>query len=851
MSDASVLTTLTRRSLRARWVRFLLCASAVVVGVAFVVGSFVLSDSLRRVFGDLADTITETTDVEVRAVDPFAGPDAVDAARAPLPASLVDAVAAVDGVATAHGSVSGDVVAVAPDGELIENNGPPVLALGETDPADADGIELVAGSRPAAGEVMVDDRTAQRFDIEVGETVTVRAVAGGDYTVSGLVSFADGGAGASYLVFDLATAQALLGHDGTVGTIVVQGLDGVGQAELRDRIAAVLPDGVEAITGAESAAEFSSSFDGIIDIFRNILLAFAFITLFVAAFLINTVFNTTVGQRVRELAMLRAIGARDGQVRTLVLAESFAIGVVGSLLGALGGVGVAALLKAIISGSGGGLPDGPLVLSGTTWLVAFAIGIGVTMAVSALPAWRAGQVPAVAALRDGHSPFAERARARLVTGAAASAAGLAAFGFGLAGDIDRLAVRLTLLGAGAVAIFLGVAGLAPLFTRRLALSIGSPFTVLFGTSGRLAQANAARNPRRTASTAAALMIGVALVSTQGVIGASFKATFVRQLDQGITADWFAYSEGAGMPAAFAERAAALDGIEAVSTFRQGSARIDGDVVTVIAPQPVGLDRTMSFRRLDGTVSPIPADGLLVAETVAEDRGLAVGDVLEVTFPVDGPRPLRVTAVFDSAVPLGDWMISQDLFAVTFPPEAQLDQFGGLTVLPGTDPAQVTTALEQVAAEYPEVVLQDRSTFKADQQAQLDQASTLIYALLGMSVVVAVIGIAITLSLAIFERTREFGLLRAVGQQRRQTRRMVRLEAVIVAVLGAGLGIALGTTFGLATAAALPDAVVEVIRVPWLQLAATLAAAAVAGIGASLLPAWRAGRLKVLDAIAYE
>lgn len=849
MARTSVTATLARRSLRARWIRFALCTSAVVVGVAFVTGSFVLSDSLRRVFDRLATTITEDTDVEVRGIDPFATADAVDASRPPLPEALIDTVAAVPGVASARGSVGADVVAVAPDGRVIVNNGPPVLAISVDGGSSV--VEVVAGESPRPGQVAVDRTTAERYGIDIGEQLAVRSTRSGTYAVSGFISLADGGAGASYLAFDLPTTQQLLGYDGTIQSVEVRAEDGVSPDELRDRIATVLPDGVEAITGEQAAAEFSSSFDGIIDIFRNILLAFAGITLFVAAFLINTVFNTTVGQRVRELALLRAIGARNAQVRRLVLVESLAIGVLGSVLGAVAGIGVAALLKAVISGSGGGLPDGPLVLSGTTWLVAFAIGIGVTMATSAIPAWRAGHVPAVAALRDGHSPFAQRATARLVTSGIGLAAGLGSFGAGLLGDFERISSRLTLLGGGAVLIFLGVSGLAPLFSRRLAMVLGAPFARLFRTSGRLAQANAARNPRRTASTAAALMIGVTLVSTQGVIGSSFKATFVRQIDQGIIADWFVYSEGAGMPPSFATEVAALDEVDAVSTFRSGRARIGDETVDVLAPQPVGLDRTMHFRSLQGSVSPIPGDGLLVEADTAASRGLELGDAVTVQFPVGGERTLRVSAIYDSAAQLGDWMISQDLYRQAFPPERQVDLFGGVTMRPGTDRAVATAALEHLTAPYPEITLQDRSTFKADQEAQLDQVSTMIYALLGMSVAVAVVGIAITLSLAVFERTREFGLLRAVGQQRRQTRRMVRLEAVIVAILGAGLGIALGVVFGLATSAALPDSVIDTIRLPWSQLLATLAAAAVAGIGASLLPAWRASRLHVLDAISYE
>ncbi len=845
-----VLGTITRRSLRSRWIRFLLCSLAVIVGVAFVTGSFVLSDSLRRVFDQLATTFTQDTDVSVRSVDAFAGSNSLDANRQPLPEAMVAAVAAVDGVASAEGSVGGSVTAIAPDGDVFKTGGAPVLGI-SWNGGETSAFRLEEGTAPHGRQVAVDAKAAKAYDVHVGDQLTVRAASDDTYQVSGIFDVGDGGAGAYYLTFDLPSTQRLFGYDGTVSSIEVRAADGVSQEVLRDRIATTLPDGVEAITGQQAQDEFAGSFDQVIGVFRNILLVFAFITLFVAAFLINTVFNTTVGQRVRELALLRAIGARNAQVRRLVLFESLAIGVFGSVTGALAGVGVAAMLKALISGSGGGLPDGPLVLSGFTWFMALVVGVGVTTVVSIIPAWRAGRVAPVAAMRDGHESFGGRATVRVVVSGVTLAAGLGAFMVGLLGDVGQLSQRLSLLGAGALLIFLGVTGVTPLFARQLAGAIGAPLAKLFGMSGRLAQGNAARNPKRTSSTAAALMIGVALVSTVGVLGASFKASFSKQLREGIAADYFVESKGDGFSPEYTRQVSELPGIASVATFRFGTVKIGEDTTELMAAPADGIGDVVNFSSLEGVASPLPDDAIMIEKQTAADHGYTVGSIVPVTFPLGGERDLRVVGIYGDPIGMDNYLINQDLYDQAFPPERRLDLFGGVTLDPNADRTATVASLQELTSHFPEVDLQDRTEFLASQTAQIDQLSTLVNGLLGMSLAVAVLGIAITLSLAVFERTREFGLLRAVGQQRRQTRRMVRLEAVIVALLGAGLGVALGVLFGTAMTSAMPNDIIAAIQVPWAQLVVTLIGAAIAGIGAALLPAWRASRLKVLQAIAYE
>jgi putative ABC transport system permease protein len=401
-------------------------------------------------------------------------------------------------------------------------------------------------------------------------------------------------------------------------------------------------------------------------------------------------------------------------------------------------------------------------------------------------------------------------------------------------------------------IFLGVTALSPLIARPIVNVIAWPFNKVYGVTGRLANGNAARNPRRTATTAAALMIGVALVSMVGVIGSSFKSSFSQQLREGIRADYFLTTESfTGFTPEVAQRMAALPEVAQVTTFRQGTVKVDDERKQIQAVQGSGLSEVLNLGQVAGDVNDVPDDGLLLDKQVAEDRAVTVGDTVDMLFPVGGTVTLRVTGIFENNVTGSNWLISQTVFGEHFPPDAQLDAFGGVKLKPDADRAQAATDLEAIAAEYPEVKFEDRAQFQKTQADQINQVAVLINLLLAFSLIIAILGIAITLALAVFERTRELGLLRAVGQRRRQTRRMVRLEAVTVAVFGAALGIVLGLLFGLAISAAIPDSVMSAISIPWGQLISTLIIAAIAGVLAALLPAWRAGRLKVLDAISYE
>lgn len=861
-----MLWKLTRRSLRARPFRFILTTFAVLLGVAFVTAAFVLSDSLQRVFEQVGSSIASPLDAQVRGVDPLAEPGdtAFDAQRPPIPESVLDTVRDVPGVELAAGSVGGFVSASTAAGESITPGQAPVLGFnwGEENAELAD-FRVLDGREPGEGTVAVDIAAADAYDLAIGDEIDVRGPgASGTYQISGIVEFGEDNqntGGAYFVLMDLPTAQATFNLAGRFQTIDIKAAEGVNDAELLDRLAQAVPDGVEVISGQTVGAEFSDAFNQIVSIFRNLLLGFAGVALFVAIFLLTNVFNITLGQRLRELALLRAIGARNAQVTRSVMLEGLLIGVVGSVLGAIGGIGVGALLKFLFSQAGSGLPAGPLVLSARTWLVAFAVGIGVTLLTSTLPAVRAGRVPPMAALREGASLTAGRPRRRVLVGAVLTAIGAVLLGTTLFGDPGSTASLLTGLIGGALLVFLGVAFLSPLVARPAALGIGWPLTVL-GVAARLGRGNAARNPLRTSRTAFALMIGLALVSMVGVVGESIQRSFAEQIDRGITADFFMTTgNGASFSPQLAADLSELPEVSDVTTFRLGRMKVGDETKSVTAVQADGFARTVNLGVSSGSASDLTDGGLLIHADVAADRDLSVGDTVTVTFPgttasaAGDTVDLTVQAVFDDSAggAVGNWVISQGTFVEHYPPDLQNDAYGGFSLAPGVDLDAAAPAIAAVTDRYPDVKVEDRAEFKASQESQLDQLLFIVYALLLFSLVIAALGIAITLALSVFERTRELGLLRAVGERKGQVWVMVISESVIVSTFGALLGLALGTVFGLAIVTALPASVVTVTAFPVALFVVVLLGAAAVGVGAALVPAFRASRLKVLDAIAYE
>ena len=829
----------TLRSLLARKLRLLMSGLAIVLGVSFVSGAFVLTDTLGKVFDNLFVSVAVNTDVEVRGDSLFQGEGGTK--RAPVPATVLDTVRAVDGVEAATGDVSGYAQLVAKDGKAYSTNGPPTFGQNYDPDPRVSPYVLRQGLAPAGpDEVAIDARTAEQTGYVVGEQVPVLLPNGQrSFELVGVFGFGDNDnlGGASIAACDQGPAEALYALDGNLLSIRAAADPGVDPETLRHRIAAVLPEQLEALTGTQSAAETANEIKGFFGFFQTFLLVFAGIALFVGAFLIFNTFSILVAQRSRELALLRALGASRRQVLVSVLVEAVLVGLVASLLGLALGVGVARGLQALINGFGGALPSGPLVIAPRTVIASLLVGLVVTLFAAILPARKAASVPPVAAMRESAAPERSHRRANAV-GVLLLAAGSVALAVGLRGN-------LALVGVGALLSFLGVAALSPLMARPVARLLGAPLARK--VPGRLGRLNAMRNPRRTASTAAALMIGMALVTAVGVLGASAKASVGKIVKDSVGAEIVVQASGfQGFPATIADVLAKTPGVESVDRVRNDEARVGSTTEFVTAISPAAIGRGVLLTVVDGDLTRLGPGQVLLGQAAAKERGLGVGDRLELELARGGPNSVTVVGIYEDNELVGPVLIEL-ASAASFASET--DAAVLISSKPGIEPAVLLANVKAATADYPTAEVLDRSAFIADAAGDIDVVLSIISVLLALSVLIAILGIVNTLALAVLERTREIGLLRAVVLSRRQTRRMVTVEAVIVAVFGALLGIAVGSVFGVALQRALADEGITELRFPVTRLVLFVFVAAVVGVLAALLPARRAARLDVLRAIA--
>ncbi|MFP5318382.1 MAG: ABC transporter permease [Acidimicrobiia bacterium] len=843
----------TLKGLLAHKLRLALTALSVVLGVAFVAGTFVLTDTINHTFDNVFAEVTAGVDVSVRARSGFGDDAPVEAQRDTVPASLVDLVGRVPGVARVEGSVGGYAQPVDREGKAVSTGGAPNLGFNWGQVEELNPLEVRTGRAPAAaGEVMFDAVTAREHDFELGQRVRVLTRSGSqEFTLVGTAGFgeADNLAGATLAIFDTPTAQRLFGKEGAFDTVDVVAGEGVTVPELRQRVADAVPADVEVLTGTEIGQENADAVKSGLGFFSTALLTFAGISLFVGAFIIFNTFSILVAQRTRELALLRALGASRRQVLTSVLGESLAVGLFSSLVGLGLGVLVAVGLQGLLKSFGIDLPSTETQFLPRTVIASFAVGVGVTLVAAVGPARRASKVPPMAALRDGAASTApESLRRRSVAGAVVTGLGAAALFGGLFGGMDN---GLPLVGLGAGLTFLGVAVLSPLVARPLAGAIGAPLPRLAGVAGRLGRQNAMRNPRRTAATAAALMIGLGLVGCVSVLAASVAESATGIFERSLAAD-YTVSTDQFFPTIspdVAQRLAEQPELGAVSGIKNGPFRIGDSTKYLTAADPATVREVLNLDLRSGDYSTLARGEMLVSEDAAEDEELSVGDTLRVTFARTGERELRIGGTFARNELLGSYLISSEVFVDNY--TEPLDFVVLARAAPGVPPAASRAAVERVAEDYPNVTVRDQAETKQQQRDQVNQLVGLISALLGLALIIAFFGIVNTLALSVFERTRELGLLRAVGMSRRQVRSMVRGESVITSVLGAVLGLAVGVLFGWALVMALADEGIDALVVPGGRLGTYVAVAAVAGVVAAVGPARRAARLDVLSAISTE
>lgn len=838
---------LTLKNLRANKVRFALTTFGVMLAVSFVVSAFVLGDGLRSTFGGVAEETTAGIDLQVRPEADFGEPP-------PLPSELVAVVAAVDGVADAAPGleVGWDVVQLLDeDGQPVNAGGPPHIASAWSDNSELSAFSLVDGTRPGPGEFIVDLDAAVVHDIVIGDSYELTTPTGRvNLTLSGTSSFGADNAtvGAILMQMNATEAGDLFGIDG-VNTVDVQVADGADIAAVQAAIAAAVP-GTDVVDNDIVAADANEELTGEIDIVGNILLGFGGVSLFVSIFIIYNTFAIVLSQRTQELALLRTIGADPKQIRRSVLGEAAVIGLLASGGGILGGIGVARGLQALFNATGGSLPDSPTIIATRTIVAALVVGVGVTMLAAIGPARRAGTVPAIEALRGGTDAAAPGSRTRILSGSGLFAAGLIAGAAGLSGA-GSTAATVALMALGAVAVFLGVTILSPMAVGVITRVLGWPLTKTSGVAGRLAQQNAARNPRRTATTAAALMIGLALVSTVMIVGQSVKTTLGNILEESATADYYVTDElpEVTFPLDLPAELEANEAFESVVGFRYVETRVAGEIATNVATSFDQVEGVLNADVREGGYDTSAVNPVLIAAGHADDTGLGVGDVVSTEFANGVSVDSTIVGVFhDEGLIVADYLFDDATF------DAAADTTGhewlGIGLAADADPSEVAAAIAGVSDAFPAADVETTQEFTDRVEGAVDEMLAVVNVMVALAVIIALIGIANTLALSVFERTRELGLVRAVGMTKRQLRRMVRFEAALVATFGAVLGVSIGVLFGWGVVRALPASFASTLTIPVPAIAMLVLVAAVAGVLAAVLPARRAGRLNVLDAISH-
>lgn len=842
------------RGVRAHLVRFCLSVLAVALGVAFVAGTFALRTMLGSTFTDIIATTT-LGDAYVRGADAAGGtggPDRISPdTRNPVPLTLVDQLEAVDGVAAALPDVQGPLVLVGADGTAVQSTQAPSFGFAY-DPRDR-AAHVVAG-RPPAGpdEIAVESATLRASGLAIGDATSV--VVGGEVrpvTVVGEMGLGAALAGATVVFVDPETAVAAWAPDGNVATISVQADDGLTEQQLVDRIAPVAAASAipaEAVTGDEVREQATANILSILGFITTFLLVFAGISLFVGAFIIANTFSMWVRQRTRELALLRAVGASPLQVFTSIVLQAAIVGVVGAVLGVAGGLGLVVVLRSVLGRVGMQL-TGQVPLDGFTLVVSVLVGTLVSVLAAALPARRAALVPPVEALRDEVTLPERSLTRRAIVGVSLVVLGIAAL---VAALLDPTADHAgALLGIGAGAVVLGVLAASPVLARGMLRVLSVP-VARWRPVGPLARGNVTRNPRRTANTAGALMIGMALVGAAAVIAATTQASTSAIVSQEATTDYILRGAGQGtVPEQAVEDVRELPDVRAADTFATGSVLVDGSPYAVTGIDPTAIGRSIRTEEVEGSFPDALAAGqVAVQRTTMDDEGWSMGQELTLVGSTSS-RPATIGAVIDSpafGVPL---VVSQAVLDGLLPPDEQRVTTVFVTAADGADVAALRGELTQAVRPYVVVSVMDSEEFVSDLAAQVDRVLVILYALLGLSIVIAVLGIVNTLALSVIERTREIGLLRAVGLGRLQLGTTITLESVLTAVFGTTVGLVLGVALAATLPTVFADVGLRTLAIPWTSLALMLALAVVVGVVAALWPAVRAARLPVLDAVTTE
>lgn len=843
--------------------RLAMTAVAIVLGVAFVSGTYVFTDSIKATFDDIFEGVNENVDLYVRGISEFGFSMPL------IDEDIVDDLKDLNGVATVVPSVDGIAQLLAPPpcevgpdaGPTqpcpIGGSGPPTLAFSYL--PEGQGLtpfDVTDGDWPSqADQIVIDSFSAEANELTVGQTIQVITPVGIEsFTISGIGTFAgaDNLLGATLTVFEFETAQRVFDAEGRVTSIALVLEPGFEPTVVQAAIAPMLPDGAEVITSADQTADNIEQVNEGLAFLNTILLVIAGVAVFVGAFLIQNTFRIIVAQRTKELALLRAVGATARQVTRMVVVEAFAVGLLASAIGIGAGILIAFGLKSAFAAFGFGIPSTSLVVLPRTIFVGLFVGVVVTLVAAVVPARKAAAVPPVAALRDVATPPRSLGR-RIAAGAGVTGLGMFLVLLGLFGSsiIDN---EIAFVGFGALLTFVGVSMLAPLIARAFARFFGAP-VARRGVAGRLAQENAMRRPRRTASTASALMIGVALVSLIAVFSASAKAgissVFTEQFatDFQVRLSGFGDPTTTGLPGTVYEQLDELPELDTVVRDRFGLFRFDersNETFLLGVSGPIG--EVVQVEVFEGsTLDPGPGEVLLGQKNAEELGGVGVGDILTIQFPSLEYAELEIVAIFDAeqvGVPV---LIDMETYDQYLP--FRLDRFIYIQTADGVDPETARAAIEAVTDAYPNASVTDTEELIGELEAQVDGLLNLLIVLLGFAIVIALLGIVNTLALSISERKHEIGLLRAVGMERKQVKRMIRWEALLIAVFGGLLGLVVGLVLGTAVVIAVGQGLK--LAIPTGQLITYVIVAGLGGVLAAIGPARRGAKTNILEAIAYE
>jgi putative ABC transport system permease protein len=858
-------TRFALRGLLGRKLRAVLTGIAIVLGVAMISGTYILTDTIDRAFSNLFSQSYAGTDAVVQGEGPDISIDGTAAPNPPVPASLLETVRGVPEVELASGGIYDETSTkiLTSEGESVSTGGAPSFGFGiDTDPefAQFNPLNLLEGRWPAASdEVVIDAGTADRQSYAVGDTVEIATLQPKRaFELVGVAQYGgvDSLGTATFAVFTVPTAQELLDRGGQYDAISVAAKEGVGEDELVSSLERVLPAGTVAETATAETEEAEDEIGQFTSIIRYFLLAFAGVSLFVGAFVIFNTFSITVAQRTREFATLRTIGASRRQVLAAVILESLAIGIVASLIGLALGLFLAEGIQALFRTFDFELPSADRVFAPRTVLVSMLVGVLVTLAAGLFPAIRATRVPPIAAVREGAtlprsriSPFVPWIAGIVVVGA------ILLLSRAMFTDDLGTADRLLSLAAGVVILFLGVAMLSSRLVRPIAALVGLPARRVGGAAGKLASGNTVRNPGRTAATAAALMIGIALVAFIATLADGLKSSNRQAIEEQVAAEYVVTAQDGYTPfvAAIGDAVAASSAPEVVASVRTDAALVNGDQAEVGGIDPDTITAAYRFDWTDGSdevLADLGTTGAIVSANYADDHGITLGTRLRILSTANRTADVRVFGLYEPHpfYPLLESLsVSTELFDQLY--DRPRNRWTWVNVR-GEPTAATKRELEAAVAGFPDAQVETREEWIQREDADFDEFLTFLYVLLALSVLISIFGMINTLVLSVYERTREIGMLRAIGMTRRQTRRMIRQESIITALIGAALGLPLGIFLAALVTRALTEFDLT-FSIPWGQLVFLTVLSIVVGILAAITPARRAAKLDPLRAIAYE